>query len=229
MTTEQWALPLPVTTRFGRADFLVSDSNRAAFDLIERWPDWPARALVLYGPRGSGKTHLAHLWCARSGATLIAGDAAALGEPAALPPALAIDDAERADERALLHLYNLSREREGSLLLIMPAAPAALPIRLADLASRLRALPVARIDPPDDALLAAVLLKHFADRQLRVAPDVVAYLVPRMERSFVAAAAFAARLDRLSLEIHRPITLKLARTVLAEMDQSSPPSDLTVT
>jgi chromosomal replication initiation ATPase DnaA len=229
MTTEQWALPLPVTTEFGRADFLVSDSNRAAFEAIERWPAWLAHALVLYGPPGSGKTHLAHLWCERSGATLIAGDAAVLGEPAALPSVLAVDDAEGADERALLHLYNLSRERDGSLLLVMRSAPAALPIRLADLASRLRALPVARIEPPDDALLASVLLKHFADRQLRVAPEVVAYLVPRMERSFAAAAAFAARLDRLSLEIRRPITLKLARAVLAEMDQSSPPSDLTVT
>jgi len=229
MTTGQWALPLPVATRFGRADFLVSDSNRAAFDLIERWPDWPGRALVLHGPPGSGKSHLAHLWCERSGATLIAGDASALNDPANLPAAVAIDDAERAGERSLLHLYNLSREREGSLLLTMSAPPAALPIGLADLASRLRALPVAGIAPPDDALLAAVLLKHFADRQLRVAPEVVAYLVRRLERSFAAAASFAARLDRYSLETARPVTISLARTVLAEADQSSPPSDLTVT
>jgi chromosomal replication initiation ATPase DnaA len=229
MTTGQWALPLPVTTHFGRADFLVSDSNRSAFDLIERWPDWPARALVLFGPAGSGKTHLAHLWCERSGATLTAGNAVELGEPATLPSALAIDDADRAAERTLLHLYNLSQERDGKLLLITPAPPASLLIGLADLASRLRALPVVGIAPPDDALLAAVLLKHFADRQLRVAPGVVAYLVPRMERSFAAAASFAARLDRLSLETSRPITLKLARAVLADVDQSSPPSDLTVT
>jgi chromosomal replication initiation ATPase DnaA len=114
-------------------------------------------------------------------------------------------------------------------LLIMPAPPASLLVGLADLASRLRSLPVAGIAPPDDALLAAVLLKHLADRQLRVPPGVIAYLVPRMERSFAAAASFAARLDRLSLETNRPVTLKLARTVLAETDQSSPPSDLTVT
>jgi chromosomal replication initiation ATPase DnaA len=212
----QGTFDLPVETRYGRADFLVSDSNRAAFDLIERWPDWPARALVLYGPAGSGKTHLAHLWCERSGAVLVAGDAAVLSEPAALPSAVAIDNAERAPERPLLHLYNLCIERGGSLLLTMPAPPAALPIGLADLASRLRALPVAGIAPPDDALLAAVLVKHCADRQLRVAPDVFAYLMPRIERSFAAAASLAARLDKHSLEIGRPITIKLARAVLAE-------------
>jgi len=214
----QGALDLPVETQFGRADFLVSDSNRAAFELIERWPDWPARALVLYGPAGSGKTHLAHLWCERSGANLIAGDAAAIGEPAELPPALAIDDAERAPERALLHLYNLCLERGGSLLLTMPAPPASLLMGLADLASRLRALPVAGIAPPDDGLLAAVLVKHFADRQLRVAPEVFAYLIPRIERSFAAAASLAARLDKYALETGRPVTIALARTVLAEID-----------
>jgi chromosomal replication initiation ATPase DnaA len=220
--TGQWALPLPVTATFARADFLVSDSNRDAFDLIERWPDWPRRALVLYGRAGSGKTHLAHLWCERSGGSLIAGDAPMLSDPAALPSAIAIDDADRAAEQALLHLYNLCLERGGSLLLTLPAPPAGLLIGLADLASRLRALPIVGIAPPDDALLAAVLVKHFADRQLRVAPEVFAYLTPRIERSFAAAAAVAARLDRFSLETGRPVTIKLARAVLAESDQSSP-------
>ena len=229
LATGQRALSLPVETRFGRADFLASGSNRTAFEAIERWPNWPVRALVLYGPSGSGKTHLAHLWCERSGAMLIAGDAAELDEPASLPSALAIDDAERTAERTLLHLYNHALERGGSLLLTMPAAPAALSIALADLASRLRASPVAGIAPPDDALLAAVLVKHFADRQLRVTPEVVAYLVPRIERSFAAAASFAARLDQLGLETGRPVTINLARAVLAEADQSWPPSDLTVT
>ena len=171
---------------------------------------------MLYGPAGSGKTHLAHLWCERSGATLVAGDAAALGEPAALVAVVAVDDAERAGERALLHLYNLCLERGGSLLLTLPRPPAALSTGLADLASRLRALPVASIAPPDDALLAAVLVKHFADRQLRVAPEVFDYLIPRIERSFAAVAALAARLDKHALETGRSVTIKLARSVLAE-------------
>jgi chromosomal replication initiation ATPase DnaA len=226
----QWALDLPVEPCFERTDFLVSDCNRAALDTVERWPDWPARALVLHGPPGSGKTHLAHLWCAAaSGAALYAGDAPALGEPAALPATLAIDDSQRTPERTLLHLYNLTLERGGSLLLTMPAPPAAHSFALADLASRLRSLPVAGIAPPDDALLAAVLVKHFADRQLRVGPEVVAYLIPRIERSFAAAAALAARLDKRALEASRAVTIALARAVLAETDQSTPPSDLTVT
>jgi chromosomal replication initiation ATPase DnaA len=211
----QGALDLPVEPRFGRADFLVSDSNRAALDLIERWPDWPTRSLVLHGPPGSGKTHLAHLWCAASGAQLVTGDA--LSQPEALPVTVAIDNAGRAPERALLHVYNLTLERGGSLLLTMPAPPASLTIGLPDLASRLRSLPIVGIAPPDDALLAAVLVKHFADRQLRVAPEVFSYLVARIERSFAAAAAIAARLDRLALETRRPVTVKLARAVLAEM------------
>lgn len=213
----QRTLDLPVETRFGRADFLVSDSNRAAFDLVERWPDWPARALVLHGPVGSGKTHLAHLWCERSGGRLIAGDAAALSDPVTLPTAVAVDDAPRASERTLLHLYNLTLERGGSLLLIMPAPPAALTIGLADLASRLRSLPVTGIAPPDDALLTAVLLKQFGDRGIGVPPPVVAYLVPRMERSFTAAATLAARLDQRSLESGKAISLKMAREALAEL------------
>lgn len=212
----QRTLDLPVETRFGRADFLVSDSNRAAFELVERWPDWPARALVLHGPRGSGKTHLAHLWCERSGGTLIAGDAAALSEPAALPLAVAVDDAGRAAERTLLHLYNLTLERGGSLLLTMPAPPAALTLGLADLASRLRSLPVTGITPPDDALLTAVLVKQLGDRGIGVPPQIVAYLVPRMERSFAAAALLAARLDQRSLESGRGISLRMAREALAE-------------
>src|SRR5271154_3935128 len=213
---KQQALDLPVEPRYGGADFLVSDSNRAAFEWIERWPHWPTPALVLHGPPGSGKTHLAHLWCERSGAALIAGKGVTLEGSGVLSGAIAIDNAEHAPERPLLHAYNLCLERGGTLLLTMGAPPAAQPIALADLRSRLRALLVAEIAPPDDELLAAVLLKHFADRQLRVAPGVVAYLVPRMERSFASAASLAAELDRRALAAGKPVTIKLARAVLSE-------------
>jgi chromosomal replication initiation ATPase DnaA len=224
---KQGIFDLSVEPQYHRADFLVSDSNRAAFELVESWPDWPARAVVLHGSAGSGKTHLAHLWSARSGAFLVRGSA--LAEPEDLPASLAVDDAERAPERTLLHLYNLTLERGGSLLLTMPAPPARIAIGLADLGSRLRSLPVVGIAPPDDGLLTAVLVKHFADRQLRVASEVFPYLVARIERSFSAAAEIAARLDQLSLETRRPVTIRLAREVLGEKDHSSPPSDFTVT
>jgi chromosomal replication initiation ATPase DnaA len=213
--TGQRAFDLPVTTGFGGADFFVSDSNRDAFAWIERWPDWPAAALALYGAPGSGKTHLAHLWRERAGAALVTG--AEVNE--AIPPAtaLVVDDADSAPEEPLLHLYNSAIERGASLLLTMRAAPASLPIVLPDLASRLRALPVAGIAPPDDALLGAVLLKHFADRQIRVGPGLIAYLVARIERSFAAAALVTARLDAAALSTARPITVKLARSVLEEL------------
>ena len=209
----QSAFDLPVKTGFGTADFLVSDCNREAFGLIERWPDWPSPALALYGPPGSGKTHLAHVWCERAKAELILGgtiDAALLPGAAAL----AIDDVEQAPEEPLLHLYNSALERGGTLLLTMPAPPASLLLALPDLASRLRALPVVGIGPPDDAVLGAVLVKHFADRQISVRPGVIAYLVARIERSFAAAASVAAQLDEAALAAARPITIKLARQVL---------------
>src|ERR1700680_1377114 len=101
----QSTFDLPVKTGFGAADFLVSDCNREASEWIERWPDWTSRALVLFGPPGSGKTHLAHLWCERAGATLIDGAAVGDATPADVA-AVAIDDAERAAEEPLLHLYN---------------------------------------------------------------------------------------------------------------------------
>jgi len=230
----QLAIDLPVQTSYGRADFLVSDCNRAALGWIDRWPDWPCGALVMHGPAGSGKTHLAHLWRERTGGQILAGEAVARIEPtgfaAVASATVAVDDADRAAEVPLLHLFNSCLERGTSVLLIMREPPALTTIALADLASRVRALPVVGIAPPDDPLLGDVLVKHFGDRQLLVAPGVIAYLVPRMERSFTAAARLAARLDYLALSAGRPVTIRLARRVLAEIaDQSLPPSDLTVT
>ena len=219
----QLAIDLPHRPAFGRADFLVSSCNADALGWIERWPDWPLRALVLYGPAQSGKTHLAHLWRERSGAALVVGDSLLELDPAALAPsgAVVVDEAERVPEQALLHLYNCSMESGASVLIVARGAPARWPIALPDLASRLRAAPAVAIAPPDDALLAALLLKHFADRQVRVAPGVIGFLVRRMERSFAAAAALAASLDRAALGAGRPIGLALARKVLEELEHQS--------
>jgi chromosomal replication initiation ATPase DnaA len=214
----QLAIDLPFRPALGRADFLVSDCNAAALARIESWPDWPGRALVLYGPPGSGKSHLAQLWRGRSGGVAIDGEALAGHDPSVLAaqPAVALDNADRAPERPLLHLFNCCHESGAGLLIVAREPPAVWPIALPDLASRLRATEAVGIGPPDDALLAAVLLKQIADRQLKVTPEIVAYLVPRMERSFAAAAALAARLDRLALSAKRPIGFALARQALLD-------------
>ena len=219
--TGQLAIDLPYRPALGGDNFLISDCNRAAFECIEHWPDWPGRRLVLHGPPGSGKSHLAHLWCAESGARYVAGAALTADEPpletGQMPSGIAVDDAETAPETALLHLYNMCAEGGIGLLIVTRQAPGSLAIALPDLASRLRAMAAVGIDAPDDALLAAVLVKHFADRQLRVVPAVIGYLVPRMERSFATAAVLAARLDELSLATGHKISLPLARQALADL------------
>jgi chromosomal replication initiation ATPase DnaA len=218
----QRAFDLSRQPAYRRADFLVSACNAAALAAIERWPDWPGRALLLHGPPGCGKTHLAHVWCERAGAALLAG--AGLTSDPAPAGAVAVDDADAAPERALLHLYNACLEAGGGILLLARQPAAAWPVALADLGSRLRAAPAVAIAAPDDAVLGAVLVKHFADRQLQVEPPVIAYLGRRMERSFAAAAAVAARLDAMALARGGAVTIPLARRALA---QSA--SDLTVT
>jgi chromosomal replication initiation ATPase DnaA len=214
----QLPFDLPYRPALGRADFLVSECNAAALGWIERWPDWPTRVLVLHGPPGCGKSHLAAWWQRRSGGALIAGPDLGGRDPTGLAdgPGVAVDDAEKAPERGLLHLYNCCAEAGASLLVVSQTAPGAWPIALPDLASRLRAGASVSIALPDDALLAAVLVKHFADRQVRVPPGVIGYLVARMERSFAAAASIAERLDRLALGERRRIGIALARQILAE-------------
>lgn len=230
---KQLPIALPYRTARGRPDFLVSDSNRAALAWLDRWPDWPAPALVLYGPAGCGKTHLAHLWAARADAARLAGETIQAATPIVLAgadlPHLAVDDAERADERALLHLHNFCLERGGTVLLIARRPPGAWDIRLPDLRSRLRAALAVGIAAPDEALLGAVLVKHFADRQLRVAPAVIAYLLARVERSFAAAAQIAEQLDRMALAAGRPVTIPLARQAVAAFQAALPSEDDGVT
>jgi chromosomal replication initiation ATPase DnaA len=216
----QLTFDLPRGIALSRSDFLISDSNAAAIAWIDRWSDWPCRALALHGPGGCGKTHLVHLWCAQTAGVIVPGEALSVEMVARLVSErrhrVAIDDADRASELALLHLYNFCIESRGSLLVAARQPPAAWTVVLPDLDSRLRAALAIEIGLPDDALLGAVLVKHFADRQLRVAPEVIAYLLTHIERSFAAAAEMTSRLDVVSLRDRRAITVTLARQVVSE-------------
>ncbi len=212
-------LPLDLGHRasFSGEDFLVAPCNQAAVAWLDRWPDWPGPGLGVHGPVGCGKTHLAHVFQARAAARLL--------RPADLPMAQApqllagakaaiLDGGSPLDERALLHLYNHIAEIGGHFLIVAHEAPARWPIDLPDLASRLAALPAVRIDPPDDRLIEALLIKLFADRQLTVPPEVVTYLTARMERSFEAVRRVVGVLDRESLARRRAVTLPLAREIV---------------
>ncbi|WP_284694134.1 chromosomal replication initiator DnaA [Rhodoplanes serenus] len=225
---EQLAFGFDHPESLARDDFLRGPSNAAALDAVDRWPDWPARALVLAGPDGAGKTHLAAIWAARAGARIVSAAALdAAGVPTALATgALVIEDAGPGlDEVALFHLLNLAREAGAFLLLTTRTPPAAWPLRLPDLRSRLRALPVLSLAAPDDALLRAVLVKLFADRQLAVDDGLLTYLERRIERSFTAARAVVARLDDEGLRRQRPVTRALAVELLGngEPDEDDDP------
>lgn len=219
---DQLALDLPHLEGSELADFLPAASNREALNAVLVWPDWPATALLLAGPEGAGKTHLARIWAKRTGAVVLAaadlweaaGPLARLGQRRAA----VVDGADAiTDETTLFHLYNALSERRGHLLLTGSRPLADWPLRLPDLRSRLRTAWQVRIEPPCDALLAALLIKQFADRQIRVDPGVVDYLVSRMERSFPAVRGVVSALDRASLRARRPIRLALARDVLARL------------
>ena len=178
----------------GEADFLVSDANRDAVRWLEGWRDWPQPQAVLVGPPVSGKTHLAGVFAGRSGARVI-------------------DDADAADPEAVFHAWNAATAA-APLLLCSRLAPPQWPHRLPDLASRLAATPLLIIRDPDDALLAAVLAKQFADRGLRLAPEVAAYVLARVERSFASLTATVTALDTAALDAGRAVTVPVARAVI---------------
>ena len=218
----QLALALGHTESFAREDFLGGPSNAAALTLIESWPDWPSRAVALVGPEGSGKSHLAAIWAAEAGARFLAARSLAEAQlPAALATgALVVEDiaAGAFEERALFHLINLAREEQAYLMLTARNVPAGWSTGLRDLGSRLKALPVVATAAPDDALLRAVLVKLFADRQLAVDESLVGFVVNRIERSFAAARAAVALLDREAMRQQRPLTRALAAGVLRESE-----------
>jgi chromosomal replication initiation ATPase DnaA len=214
----QLALALGHAESFAREDFLSGQCNAAALALVERWPDWGAQTIALVGPEGSGKSHLAAIWAGAAGARFLAARSLATALlPAALATgALVVEDiaAGQFDERALFHLLNLAREERAFVLLTARTAPGAWKLAIPDLASRLKALPVAALTTPDDVLLRGILVKLFADRQLAVDESLVGFLTKRIERSIGAARAVVAELDREAMRQKRPLTRALAAEIL---------------
>lgn len=215
----QLALDLAVTEALGRADFFTAPSNRLAVEMLAA--PWPDGKLVLTGPAGAGKTHLARVWAGEAGAVLLQGGRLALADPGRFggAPAVAVDDADRVAgdaeaEAALFHLHNLVLASGGRLLLTASRPPARWALVLPDLASRLEATATVALDPPDDALLGAVLVKLFADRQLAVSPSLIHYLARHVERSLAAAGALVAALDARALAEGRAVTRAMAAELL---------------
>ena len=209
----QLLLALEHAESFAREDFLVGPCNERAFQLVTSWPDWPANALALVGPEGSGKTHLAMIWAAIAGARIVSARGLRDADvPSALATgALVVEDAAvDADDRALFHLINLAREDNAALLFTARSTPTTWPVAIPDLASRLRALPTVTVAPPDDVLLRSLLVKLAADRQLALDESVVNYLVNRIDRSFSAARNVIQTLDDEAMRRHRPVTRALA-------------------
>jgi chromosomal replication initiation ATPase DnaA len=214
----QLAFALPHAESLTRDNFLEGPANAAGIALVDAWPEWPNRIMLLVGPEGSGKSHLAAIWAEQAGARSTTAHAL---DPASVPGALAtgalvVEDLTGAevDERALFHLINLAREDEAYVLITARVPPAALKIELRDLRSRLRAVPAVSLLPPDDQLFRALIVKFCADRQLTVDEAVVSYLATRIERSFAAARQAVEQLDSEALRLGRPVTRALAAELL---------------
>jgi chromosomal replication initiation ATPase DnaA len=224
--SEQLIFPFPETVDHAVEAFIVASSNRHAFDWVERWPDWPFTALVLAGPAGCGKTHLATLWRERCHAASVDLGTADIEQAAALTAAgtpILVEDCDRAlsdiqAERALLHLYNLAKAAGSRLLLTGRRAPSLWPLALPDLRSRLNSTMVVAIDPADDELLRSVAAKLFGDKQVEVGDEVVSYLLSRSERTVAHVAQAIERLNTISKTRLRPITVPMARDVLLEAE-----------
>lgn len=218
MSGEQLPLPIALPARMGREDFLVSASNDAAFQAIDRWPDWPDPFLVLVGPEGSGKSHLAAIFAAASGAPILRASDIDPGARSSLGSfaALAIEDCDAGgfDEAAMFHLVNDARLRRAFILFTARKGVAGWPVSIPDLASRLRLAPEMRLGAPDDALLRALFVKLFLDRQILVDLPVIDYAMQRIERSCAAANALVDRLDRESLARQRRVTKAIVAGVL---------------
>jgi len=217
----QLTLDLGHRPAFGRDDFLVAPCNFEAVAWMERWPDWPAHGLAVFGPPGCGKSHLLSVFAAAHAPEPVALLTADGIDPAAVPGlveanrVVLVDDLDSlcglAEETTLLHLHNLAREQGRFLMIAGRQPPSRLKLALPDLSSRLNALPAVGIGAPDDEVLSSLMIKLFADRQLEVGAEVVEFLVKRLDRSFAAIGAAVAALDAASLAARRRVTVPLAR------------------
>jgi chromosomal replication initiation ATPase DnaA len=214
------AFVLPHAESLTRDNFLEGPANEAGLALIDRWPEWPNRIMLLVGPEGSGKSHLAAIWAEQAGARSISAHAlTATAVPGALATgALVVEDLKSpdVDERALFHLMNLAREEEAFVLITARIPASALQFELRDLRSRLRAVPTVSLLPPDDQLFRALIVKFCADRQLAVDETVVSYLATRIERSYAAVRQAVELLDTEALRLGRPVTRALAAELLRD-------------
>lgn len=216
----QLPLAFPAGTGLTREDLVVTPANAAAVRLVDSWPDWPSPAALLVGPAGSGKTHLGVIWRERTGAIVVAPEAVEAAAVMLSGPALVEDcDRGRLDQTGLFHLLNAARAAGHSVLLTARTPPAAWGLTLPDLASRLKAATSVDIAEPDDALLAAVIAKLFADRQVEVEPHVVSYLVRRIERSLATAARVVDNLDRAAIARQTRISRALAGEIVSALDE----------
>ena len=216
----QLAFALPHAESLSRDNFLEGPANAAALSLVDSWPDWPNRIMLLAGPEGSGKSHLAAIWAEQAGARSTAAHAlSAAAVPGALATgALVVEDLNPPgfDERALFHLMNLAQQDQAYVLITARVPPSAFAVELRDLRSRLRAVPVVTVLAPDDRLFRALIVKFCADRQLNIDETVVSYLATRLERSFAAARRAVELLDTEALRLGRPVTRALAAELLRD-------------
>ncbi len=211
-------------------DFLVNSCNQEAVAWIDYWPHWPSPAFVIHGPSGCGKSHLAQVFLARASAVRLSPSKLLKEEPQSLlngAKACLLDDLDKAFAHcnknelqiALLHLYNTLKEHKSTIMITAKSPPSRWGLTLADLSSRLNTATLAKIGPPDDELLAAVLVKQFSDRQLMINSELVAYVQSRIERSFKALGDFVSIADELSLSKKSSVSLALVRKVIEKLDK----------
>jgi chromosomal replication initiation ATPase DnaA len=221
---EQLPLAFSHDAATGRDDLLISERLAAAVSIVDAWPHWPSPVVILAGPVGSGKSHLATIWKDHSGAVDIHPRAGANASVDAANGPVLFEDVDRLgfDDNELFHVINSVRENGHSLLMTSRLWPMSWPVELPDLRSRLKAATVVEIGEPDEELLSQVIVKLFADRQLYIDDKLVLYIVHRMERSLNAAQTIVDRLDRLALSRGTKITRTLAAEVLNELGNSEP-------